>query len=415
MQNSSAHGRTKWCSTKHRAALLVAALGVTALPAQAEIPGGVVKIGVLTDMSGSTAENSGKGSVIAAQLAVQDAGGKAGGAPVEVVAADHQNKPDVGSAVARQWLDRDNVAVIVDLPFTQIALAVAGIAKERDRAVMVDAAASSDLTGPACSPVLTHWTDDTYALANGTARALTKAGGKNWFFITADYAFGQALQRDATAAITAEGGRVVGSVRHPLPSADMSSYITQAMSSGAQVVGLANVGTDTSNAIKQAAEFGLGQNGQKLAGLLVFINDVHALGLPAAQGLNVTSGFYWDRNDASRSFAERFRAQAGKAPSKSQAAVYASVRHWLRAVDKTDSISGVATTTAMKASPADYFGQMAKVREDGRVLYDLGLYQVKTPQESHGAWDYYRPVAQIPAAEAFRPLAEGGCPMVAGK
>jgi len=322
---------------------------------------------VLTDMSGSTAENSGKGSVIAAQLAVQDAGGKAGGAPVEVIAADHQNKPDVGSAIARQWLDRDNVAVIVDLPFTQIALAVAGIAKERDRAVMVDAAASSDLTGPACSPVLTHWTDDTYALANGTARALTKAGGKNWFFITADYAFGQALQRDATAAITAEGGRVVGSVRHPLPSADMSSYITQAMSSGAQVVGLANVGTDTSNAIKQAAEFGLGQNGQKLAGLLVFINDVHALGLPAAQGLNVTSGFYWDRNDASRGFADRFRAEAGKLPSKSQAAVY------------------------------------------------LGLYQVKTPQESRGAWDYYRQVTQIPAAEAFRPLAEGGCPMVTGK
>ncbi len=397
--------------TGRRVVLLASLLLGAGLPARAEIPGGVIKIGVLTDMSGSTAENSGQGSVVAAKLAVEDAGGTAAGAKIEIVAADHQNKPDVGASIARQWLDRDGVQVIVDLPFTQIALAVAGIAKDRDRAVLIDAAASSDLTGSACSPVLTHWTDDSYALANGTARALTQAGGKNWYFITADYAFGTALQRDASAAIVAAGGRVVGSVRHPLPSPDMSSYITQAMSSGAQIVGLANVGTDTSNAIKQAAEFGLSQGGQKLAGLLVFINDVHALGLQAAQGLYVTSGFYWDANDESRAFAQRFRAQTGKAPSKSQAAVYVSVRHWLRAVDSTGSISGAATTKAMKAAPVDYFGQKASIREDGRVIYALGLYAVKSPQESRAPWDYYRLVTKIPAETAFRPVADGGCLM----
>ena len=301
------------------------------------------------------------------------------------------------------------MAAIVDLPYSNIALAVSALGQQRDRAVLVGSAATSDLTGRACNTVTTQWTDDSYALATGTARTLARAGKRSWYFVTADYAFGQAMQRDATAAVLAEGGTVLGSVRHPLPSPDMSGFMTQAMASRAQVIGLANVGADTTNAVKEAASFGLAQAGQQLAGFLVFINDVHALGLQTAQGLLVTSGYYWDQDDASRRFAERFRAQMGRPPAKPHAAVYASVRHWLRAVEATGSVSGEATTKAMKAQPAEYFGQTATIRPDGRVLYDLRLYQVKAPGESRGPWDYYREVAQLPRGEAFRPMADGGC------
>ena len=367
-------------------------------------------------MSGSTAENRPE-APSSLPSAAEDAGGKVAGAELsEVVAADHQNKPDVGSAIARQWLDRDNVSVMVDLPFTQIALAVAGIAKERDRPIMVDAAASSDLTGPACSPVLTHWTDDTYALANGTARALTKAGGKTWFFITADYAFGEALQRDATSAITAEGGRVVGSVRHPLPSADMSSYITQAMSSGAAVVGLANVGTDTSNAIKQAAEFGLGSERPEARGASR-VHQRRACAGPAGRAgaerhcrLLLGPERHLPRFCRAVPGADRQGAikvaGSGIRVGPTLAARGRCDREHLGEADHEGYEGGAGRAT---------FGQSATIREDGRVIYDLGLYQVKSPEESRGPWDYYRQVAVIPAAEAFRPLAEGKCPMVGQK
>ena len=254
--------------------------------------------------------------------------------------------------------------------------------------------------------------DDSYALASGTARALTKSGKKSWFFVTADYAFGKAMQRDATAAVEAEGGTVVGSVRHPLPSPDMAPFLVQAAASNAQVIGLANVGGDTANSIKQASEFGLTEKGQTLAGLIAFITDVHALGLEKTKGLVITSGYYWDKNEATRAFAERFRKVMGRPPTRPQAAVYASTKHWLKAVAQTKSISGEKTTAAMREIPVEYFGSPASIRVDGRVLYDLVVYQVKSPQESKGPWDYYRPIADLRQADAFRSLQDGHCPLV---
>lgn len=376
----------------------------------AELPA-VIRVGVLSDMSGSTADSAGQGSVVAARLAVEDVGSAIGASKVQVFAGNSQGKADLALSMARQWLDQDSVFAIVDLPYTQVALAVSDLGRQRDRAVLVGSATASDLTGKACNAVTTHWTDDTYALAAGTARTLTRAGDKTWFFLTADYAFGLAMQRDATAAIEAEGGRVVGAARHPLASPDMSSFVNQAIASQAQIVGLANVGADTINAIKEAAAFGLVQNGQKLAGLLVFINDVHAMELETAQGLLVTSGFYWNRNDASRRFADRFRAQLGRPPSKAQAAVYAATLHWLRAVARSGSVSGEATTRAMKSTPADYFGQQATIAANGRVLYDLAIYRVKRPAESKGPWDAYTELAPLPRDQAFRPATASECPL----
>lgn len=390
--------------------VLAAIFACHAAASAAELPA-VIRVGVLSDMSGSTADAAGQGSVVAARLAVEDVGSAIGGSKVEVLAGNSQGKADLALNIARQWLDQDSVYAIVDLPYTQVALAVADLGRQRDRAVLVGSATASDLTGKACNAVTTHWTDDTYALAAGTARTLTRAGDKTWFFLTADYAFGLAMQRDATAAIEAEGGRVVGAARHPLASPDMSSFVNQAIASQAQIVGLANVGADTINAIKEAAAFGLVQNGQKLAGLLVFINDVHAMELETAQGLLVTSGFYWDRNDASRRFADRFRAQVGRPPSKAQAAVYAATLHWLRAVAQSGSVSGEATTRAMKSTPADYFGQQATIAANGRVLYDLAIYRVKRPAESKGPWDAYTELAPLPRDQAFRPATASECPL----
>ena len=401
--------------SKMKAALLAAWL--CAGPALAQMPP-VVKIGVLTDFAGSTADSAGQGSVVAAQLAAQDAMRDATGAlkglKVEVLSGSNQAKPDVALTIARQWIDQDNVSVIVDLPYSNVALAVSALGAERDRAVLIGSAGTSDLTGRACNAVTTQWTDDSYMLATGTGRTLARTGQKDWFFITADYAFGAAMQRDATAAIEAEGGRVVGTAKHPLASADMSGYVTQAIASKAQVVGLAGVGSDITNSVKEAASFGLTQGGQRLAGFLVFINDVHALGLPVAQGLLVTSGYYWDQNEQTRAFAERFRAQLGRPPAKPHAATYAALRHWLKIVDQTGTVAGAATTQAMKAQPAEYFGQTATIRADGRVLYDLSLYQVKSPAESRGPWDYYKEVARLPRDIVTRPLTEGGCKMVGG-
>ena len=385
--------------------------------AHAQYTDGVIKIGVLNDMSGLYSDLSGQGAVVAAKMAVEDFGAAAKGMKVEVVGADHQNKPDVGSNIARTWFDRDNVDVIVDVPTSSVALAVNEIAREKNKVFLVSGAAASDLTGPKCSPNTVHWTYDTWALANGTGKAMVKTGGDTWFFITADYAFGKALERDTTEIVQANGGKVLGSVRHPFPGTDFSSFLLQAQASKAKVIGLANAGGDTINAIKQAAEFGITQGGQSLAGLLVFISDVHALGLQTAQGLVLTEAFYWDQNDASRAFAKRFAPQfKNNMPTMVQAGVYAAVLHYLKAVEalKSDA-DGKAVVAKMKEMPTDdpLFGK-GTIRPDGRKIHDMYLFEVKKPSELKGAWDYYKLRATIPAAEAFRPMKDGGCPLVSG-
>jgi branched-chain amino acid transport system substrate-binding protein len=292
-----------------------------------------------------------------------------------------------------------------------VALAAQELARDKKRTLLIAGAAASDLTGKACSPYSTHWADDTYALANGTARAITASGGTSWFFLTADYAFGQAMERDATAAVKAAGGQVLGAVRHPLGTSDFSSFLLQAQGSQAKIVALANVGGDTVNAIKQAAEFGIPQGGQKLAGFLIFITDVNSLGLKAAQGLMVLTGFYWDQNDAARTFAKRFFDKVGRMPTKQQAAVYASIIHYLKAIDATGTDDAAKVNEAMRRAPVDFFGRAGSIRRDGRVLYDLTLYEVKAPAESKAQWDYYKEVATIGKDQAFRSVEEGGCPL----
>lgn len=373
-----------------------------------------VKLGVLNDRSGTYADLSGEGSVVAANMAVEDFKAADKGIKVEVVSADHQNKPDIGSAIARQWYDQDGVDVILDVPTSSVALAVSEITKEKNKIFMNSGAGTSDLTGKACSPNTVHWTYDTWALANGTGGAMVKAGGDTWFFITADYAFGHALERDATALIEKAGGKVLGSVKHPFPGQDFSSFLLQAQSSGAKVIGLANAGADTTNSIKQAAEFGITQGGQKLAGLLTFVTDVKALGLQTAQGLVLTEAFYWDQNDGTREFSKRFAEKhGGKMPTMVQAGVYSSVLHYLKAVEATKGKDSAAVMAKMKETPTDdpLFGQ-GQIRSDGRHIHNMYLFEVKKPDESKGEWDLYKSVATIPAAEAFRPEADGGCSLV---
>jgi branched-chain amino acid transport system substrate-binding protein len=336
---------------------------------------------------------------------------------IEVIAADHQNKPDVGSQIARKWYDSDGVDLIVDVPTSSVALAVNQVTKEKGKALIVSTGASSDLTGKACSPNTVHWTYDTWQLANGTGSAIVKTGGDSWFFLTADYAFGHALERDTEATVLKNGGKVVGKVRHPFPSADFSSFLLQAQASKAKIIGLANAGADTTNAIKQAAEFGIVKGGQNLAGLLVFLTDVHALGLEKAQGLIFTESFYWDLNDQTRAWSKRFAAQhGGKMPSMGQAGVYAGVLHYLKAVAALKSDDGTKVVAKMKELPTDdpLFGK-GTVRADGRKIHASYLFEVKKPSESKGPWDYYKLRATVPADQAFRPMAEGGCPLVAAK
>ena len=373
-----------------------------------------VKLGVLNDRSGTYADLSGEGSVVAANMAVEDFKAAEKGIDVEIVSADHQNKPDIGSSIVRQWYDQDSVDVVLDVPTSSVALAVADITKEKNKIFMNSGAGSSDLTGKACSPNTVHWTYDTWALANGTGGAMVKAGGDTWFFLTADYAFGHALERDTTALVEKAGGKVLGSVRHPFPGQDFSSFLLQAQGSGAKVIGLANAGADTTNAIKQAAEFGITQGGQKLAGLLTFVTDVKALGLQTAQGLVLTEAFYWDQNDGTREFSKRFAEKhGGKMPSMVHAGVYASVLHYLKAVEATKSKDTATVMAKMKETPSDdpLFGK-GEIRVDGRHVHDMYLFEVKKPEESTGEWDLYKPIATIPAAEAFRPLADGGCSLV---
>jgi branched-chain amino acid transport system substrate-binding protein len=375
----------------------------------------VIKIGVLNDMSGLYADLTGPGSVVAARLAIEDFGAAKKGMKVEVVSADHQNKPDVGSNIARTWYDVDKVDVIVDVPTSSVALAVNQVTREKGKAFLVSGAASSDLTGKACSPNTIHWTYDTWNLANGTGSAIVKTGGDTWFFLTADYAFGHALERDTEAVVLKNGGKVVGKVRHPFPGSDFSSFLLQAQSSKAKIIGLANAGGDTINSIKQAAEFGIVRGGQNLAGLLVFLTDVKALGLETAQGLIFTETFYWDRDDASRAFTKRFSAQAPRNnyPTMIHAGVYSAVLHYLKAIEAAKTDDGTKVIAKMKELPTDdsLFGK-GTVRTDGRKIHPAYLVEVKKPSESKGPWDLYKIRATIPADQAFRPMAEGGCPLI---
>lgn len=393
---------------------LVAAACALGLPAaQSQVSDNVVRIGVLTDMSSLYTDLAGRGSEVAARMAVEDFGAQKKGLRVEIVSADHQNKADVGSNIARQWYDVDKVDVIVDVPNSGVALAVNQITRDKGKAFLVSGAASADLTGKACSPNTIHWTYDTWMLANGTGEAIVKTGGDSWFFLTADYAFGHALERDTEAVVARNGGRVVGKVRHPLNTQDFSSFLLQAQSSRAKIIGLANAGGDTTNSIKQAAEFGIVKGGQNLAGLLVFLTDVHALGLPTAQGLILTETFYWDMNDQTRAFARRFAAaNRGIHPTMVHAGVYSSVLHYLKAVEAAKTDDGTRIIAQMKSMPTEdpLFGK-GSVRVDGRKIHPAYLMEVKRPAESKGAWDYHRLRATIPAERAFRPLADGGCPL----
>ena len=396
----------------------IALLMALALPlaARADFTGKVIKIGVLNDQSGLYADLAGQGSVTAAKMAVEEMGGKIGDATIEVVFADHQNKADVGSNIARQWIDVDGVDVIVDVPTSSVALAVAGVVKEKNKVFLASGPATSDLTGKACTPNTVHWTYDTYALAHTTGTAEVQSGGDTWFFLTADYAFGQALERDTTAVVTAAGGKILGGVKHPLNTTDFSSFLLQAQSSKAKVIGLANAGGDTINSIKAASEFGIVKGGQRLAGLLVFITDVNALGLQTAQGLLLSESFYWDRDEKTRAWSKKFGARmGGKMPSMVQAGVYAAVLHYLKAVKalKSDG-DGKAVVDQMKKLGTDdpAFGK-GTIRADGRKMHPMYLYEVKAPSESKGPWDYYKLKKEVPANEAFRPLDKGECPLVA--
>jgi len=397
-----------------RRGLLAAPLVIPVARALGQTADEPVRIGVLADEAGPFRDISGYGARVAVELAVEDVGGKVGQRPIEVVHADHQNKPDIGTAILRRWFDTEGVDVATDLSISSVAIAAQGIAREKRKALLITGGASSDVTGKACTPFATQWSDDTYSLAHGTGRAVVQAGGKSWFFLTVDYVFGHTMYADASTAVREAGGTVLGNVTHPINAADFSAYLLQAQASKAQIIGLANVGPDTSNAVKQAKEFGLtAGGGQRLAGFLVFITDVDAIGLDTAAGLLVTEGFYWDQNDAARAFAKRFVAKVGKMPSKEQAAGYAATTHYLKAIAAAGTKDAEAVNRQMRATAADYFGKTATIREDGRVLFDLTLFEVKSPTESRYPWDYYKVVRTIPQADAFRPTSEGGCYMYA--
>jgi branched-chain amino acid transport system substrate-binding protein len=388
---------------------LAAAIGTLLAAGAATAGERTIKIGVLGDQSGAYSDLGGPGSVLAAQMAADDYGGKVLGKPIEIVSADMQNKPDVASSIARRWFDTEGVDAIADLPLTSVALAVQSVAREKKKILLITGAASADLTGKACSPYTVHWMDDTRALSVGTGRAVVAAGGKQWFFLTPDYAFGAAMERAASAAVTAAGGTVVGNAKFPLGTPDYSSYLLAAGSSPATIFGLSTVGGDTVNAVKQAAEFGITQNDRKIVVFLMFLPEVHAIGLASAHGLYITDGFYWDESDQARTWSKRFFERMHKMPSKSQANTYVAVTNYLKAVDAAKSDDADAVSQHMKAAPVDYFGKPATIRQTGRVVYDLTVYEVKKPDESKYPWDYYKPVRKISAEEAFGPDGLGDC------
>jgi branched-chain amino acid transport system substrate-binding protein len=392
-----------------------AALLLLAGTARAEIAKNTIKIGVLTDMSGLYSDLSGAGAIEAVRMAVADFGGALNGKKIEIVSADHQNKPDIATSIARKWFDEDGVDLITDLTTSSVALAVQEVARAKNKVILVSGAASSDLTGKACAPTSVHWTYDTVALANGTGSAVVKAGGDTWFFITADYAFGHALERDTATVVKENGGKVLGQVRHPLNTSDFSSYLLQAQPSGAKVIGLANAGGDTINTIKQAAEFGIVRGGQKLAGLLIFLTDVHSLGLKTANGLQLTSAFYWDQDDEARAFSKRFSEKVGRPPTMVQAGDYSAVKHWLEAVKAVDTLDGPSVMKQLKSQPInDFMTKNGHIKEDGTLVRDMYLFEVKKPEESKGEWDLYKLVRTIPGEEAFKRPGGNACPLVKG-
>jgi branched-chain amino acid transport system substrate-binding protein len=404
-------------TAKFIASLLVGTALMSAAAGAAMADDKVVKIGVLTDNSGLYADLGGSGSTLAAQMAIEDSGMAAKGWKIDLISADHQNKPDIGTAIARQWIDVEKVDVFMDVLNSGVALAVNNVVKEKNSILIDTGAATSDLTNAQCSPNTIHWVYDTYMLANSTGQALVKAGGDTWFFLTADYAFGAALERDTTAVVLKSGGKVLGSVKHPLNTADFSSFLLQAQASKAKIIGMANAGGDTTNTIKQAAEFGIVTGGQKLAGLLLFITDVHSLGLKTAQGLNFTETFYWDLNDGTRAFSKRFseRMKNKAMPSMVQAGVYSGLMHYFKALEALggNPHDGAKVVAKMKEMPTDdpLFGK-GSIRMDGRKIHPAYLFEVKKPEESKGPWDYYKLIGTTPADQAFRPLSESACPLV---
>ena len=397
-----------------RSAALALAVMLAPLSARAQLSDNVVRVGVLTDISGPYSDFAGPGSVLAARMAAEDFGGQVLGKPIEVVGGDHQNKPDVGAALARRWIDTDHVDMIIDMPNSAVALAVQQVGRERSRIIINTSAVSAELTGRQCSPVGFHWVLDSYALSTGTTRAVLAQGGKSWYFLTVDYEGGYANERGAEAVLNAEGGRVLGRARHPLNTPDFSSFLLQAQASRAQVVALANGGTDTINAIKQAGEFGLTRQGQRIVGMFVNINDIKSLGLAASQGVVTIEAWYWDRDDESRAFARRFAERhRGTVPSQYQAGIYSAVGHYLKAIAAAGTDEAMAVAAKMRELPVnDVFTHDGKVRPDGRHVHDVYLVEVKKPEESQAPWDLYRILSTIPAAQAFRPLTEGGCPLV---
>jgi branched-chain amino acid transport system substrate-binding protein len=389
------------------------ALGITSLSAQAQQPG-PLRLGVLTDMSSLYADVTGPGSLLAAKMAVEDfqAAPHKMTRPIEVISGDHMNKADLAANIAREWVDRSNVDAIIDAPNSSVALAVRNVVQQNNKTLLVSGASSSDLTGKACSPNLVHWTYDTYALSSGAARAVVASGGKTWFTLTADYAFGHAMEADVKNVVQKLGGKVVGGVRTPINSQDFSSFLLQAQGSKAEVIALINAGGDTINSIKQSVEFGIPQGGQRVVATVLYLSDVHSLGLKTAQGLQFTESFYWDLNDDTRAWAKRFAPRnGGRYPTALQAGVYAATLHYLKAVDALGASSdGKAVVQEMKKLPTDdpLFGK-GSVRADGRKLHNMYLFEVKKPEESKYPWDYYKLIKTIPPSEAWRPLEEGGC------
>ena len=390
-----------------------AALTLGTPDAHAQFSDNVVKIGVMTDLAGPYADLAGKGAVEAVRMAVADFGGKVKGVPIEVVVADHQNKPDLASSLARQWYDAEKVDMITDLVTSSTALAVQQVTREKNRVNIVVTAATSDLTGKQCSPNGVHFAYDTYSVAKGTGGATVATGGDSWYFITVDYAFGHALERDTASFVTKAGGKVLGQVRHPLDTSDFSSYLLQAQGSKAKVIGLANAGANLISTIKQASEFGITKGGQNLAGLLIFDSDIHSLGLATAKGMTLTTGFYWDRNEKTRAFGKRFFEKMNAMPTMVQAGDYSAALHYLKAVDAAGTDDPAKVMAKMREIPVnDFFAENGKVREDGRMVHDMYLVQVKDPSESKYPWDYFKILKTIPGDEAFRPLSESECPLV---
>jgi branched-chain amino acid transport system substrate-binding protein len=396
-----------------RLALASLLLVLSGAAAGAQMSDGVIRIGVLADMASVYSDISGPGSVVAAELAVEDFAGAIDGAPIEILAADHQNKPDIASVKSREWYESGRVDLIASAATSSTGLAIQEVARQLHRVVIHAGPGTSRLTNEACSPVGVHWAYDTHALAVGVALPIVREGGDSWFFLAVDYSYGDQMVADATQIIEAQGGRVVGAIRHPFPTADFSSYLLQAQASGAKVIGLANAGQDTINAIKQAREFGIAEGGQKLAGLLVFLSDVEAIGLETAAGILLTTPFYWDYDAATRAFARRFAERTGKPPTMNQAAVYSAVRHYLRAVEAAGGDGPDVVMAKMRALPIDdFFARNGYIREDGRAVNDMFLARVKTPEESTGHWDFYEIIGVIPGDEAFRPLAQSACPLI---